>query len=374
MNLSFQTIAEDGLARTGRFVCAHGEVETPIFMPVGTQATVKGVMPRDLREVGARIVLGNTYHLYLRPGHERIRALGGLHAFMGWPGPILTDSGGYQVLSLSSLRDIEEAGVRFRSHIDGSSHQLTPELAMEVQAALGSDIAMPLDVCPPAGAARSEVESAVLRSLRWLDRCVATRSPRSAQALFGIVQGGVDPELRRRSVEETVARDLDGNAIGGLAVGEEKPATFDTIAATVERLPADRPRYVMGMGTPLDLVEAVALGVDMFDSVLPTRNARNAGVFTSEGRLNLRNARFRDDAGPLDESCDCYACRNFCRAYLRHLVVARELLAPVLLTLHNLRYFLDSMGRIRQAITSHRFDALRREYRSIYGKTACLDA
>jgi len=365
VSASFQVDETDGRARRGRLVTPHGEVATPIFMPVGTHGTVKGVLPEQLEEAGVELLLGNTYHLFVRPGHDVIGELGGLHRFMGWNRSILTDSGGFQVLSLAALRTVEEGGVRFRSHLDGSLMELTPELAMEIQGSLGSDIAMPLDVCPRAEAPLTEVREAVDRSLRWLDRC--RRARRAGQALFGIVQGGTDAELRRRSAEETIARDMDGYAVGGLAVGEEKGRTFDTLEGVIDRLPVDRPRYLMGMGTPADLARAVALGVDMFDSVLPTRNARNATAFTSIGRMNLRNARFRRDDRPLDPSCGCRACTGFSRAYLRHLFLAHEILAPVLLSLHNLRHFLDTIGRIRQAISARSLGRLCRELEQVDG-------
>ena len=374
MNLGFTLLASSGGARTGRFKTTHGEVRTPVFMPVGTQASVKGVLPRDLRELGAEVVLGNAYHLFLRPGHELIRELGGLHAFMGWERSILTDSGGYQVLSLAELRKVEEDGVTFRSHLDGSLRRLTPEVVMEVQNALGSDIAMPLDVCPAGQAPQAEVELAVERSLRWLRRCRAAHRRGHDQALFGIVQGGTDAELRRRSAGETVELDLDGYAIGGLAVGEDRTRTRETVARVAESLPTDRPRYLMGMGTPQDLVEAVAAGVDMFDSVLPTRNARNGGLFTSAGRLNIRNARYARDPRPLDPRCAGYCCRTFSRAYLRHLFVAREILAPVVLTMHNLQFYLDTMESIRQAISAQRFEELRRAILDLPGGPAAGDA
>jgi queuine tRNA-ribosyltransferase len=367
MDLAFALEARDGGARLGRFRTGHGVVRTPTFMPVGTQGSVKAVLPRDLEALGAEVVLGNTYHLYLRPGHRVVAELGGLHRFMAWDRPILTDSGGYQVLSLQGLSQVSEEGVRFRSHLDGSSHLLTPELAMEVQDALDSDIAMPLDICPPAGAPLAEVEEAVTRSIRWLERCKKARVRPDQQALFGIVQGGTDPELRRRSAAATVALDLDGYAVGGLAVGEDKALTFDTVERVTRELPADRPRYLMGMGTPQDLVEGVARGIDMFDSVLPTRNARNAALFTSAGRVNIRNARYRSDPRPLDPACRCYTCTRFSRGYLRHLYHAGEVLAPVLLTLHNLTYYLDTMERIRQSIAARRFEELRREIRAIPG-------
>ncbi|NDY43177.1 tRNA guanosine(34) transglycosylase Tgt [Dissulfurirhabdus thermomarina] len=348
-------------ARAGRLHTVHGEVPTPAFMPVGTQATVKSLTPEDLHGLGARILLGNTYHLYLRPGHERIRRLGGLHRFMGWDGPILTDSGGFQVYSLAALARIEEEGAVFRSHVDGSLHRLTPELAVEVQEALGSDVMMCLDTCIPYPAGEAEVARASGLTTRWAARCLAARR-RPELRLFGIVQGGMDPVWRRRSAEELAALGFDGYALGGLSVGEPKALMLEMVETARPCLPADRPVYAMGVGTPEDLVECVARGVDLFDCVLPTRNARNGQLFTSFGRIVIKNARYKEDPGPVDPACTCYTCRHFSRAYLRHLFVARELLAYRLNTIHNLHYFLELMRRMREAIERDAFEAFRRDF------------
>jgi len=356
----FRQLASDGPARTGRLTTPRGTVETPAFMPVGTAGAVKAVTPDELRACGARIILSNTYHLYLRPGHEIVRELGGLHSFMGWSGPILTDSGGFQVLSMGGLCRIEEEGVEFRSHLDGAVHRLTPESAMEIQAALGSDIAMVLDLCPPLPSSREEIERAVAVTTRWARRCIdAYRGPGVA---FAIVQGGTHRDLRERSANELLALDLPGYAIGGVSVGESREAIAATVRFTAEMLPADRPRYLMGVGRPQDLVEAVAAGVDMFDCVMPTRNARNGTLFTSEGKVHIKRSQYRRDARPLDENCPCETCRLYSRAYLRHLFVSGEILASRLHTIHNLTYYLQLMERMRQAIEEGRFDPFRREF------------
>ncbi|MBN2362229.1 MAG: tRNA guanosine(34) transglycosylase Tgt [Deltaproteobacteria bacterium] len=354
-------------ARCGRFATPHGGFETPIFMPVGTAGSVKALGPDDLEAVGAEIILGNTYHLMLRPGAEALVRLGGLHRMMAWPRSILTDSGGFQVFSLAALRRIDESGVEFRSHLDGSSHFLSPERSLEIQSAIGSDIAMALDVCPRLPASRAEVEEAMRLTTLWLGRCVAawrqddpgSSPPAGGQALFGIVQGGVDEGLRRRHSEEICSHDLPGFAIGGLSVGEDRAAMRAACQYTAALLPADRPRYLMGIGTPADLVCAIADGIDMFDCVMPTRNARNGSVFTSTGRLAIKNACFALDPAPLDAQCRCYTCRTFSRAYLRHLFVARELLVYRLLSLHNLTYYLDLMHAARAAIRAGTLSALR---------------
>jgi queuine tRNA-ribosyltransferase len=352
----FELLATDGVARRGRLLTNHGPVDTPAFMPVGTRGTVKALAPDDLRAVGAQIVLGNTYHLLLRPGPDVVRELGGLHRFMAWDGPILTDSGGFQVFSLARLRRVSEDGVQFRSPEDGSTHLLTPERSIEVQRALGSDIVHPLDECLTYPATRAETEQSLALTLRWARRAKAAhgREP-GGQALFGIVQGGMYPDLRRRAVEETVATGFDGYAIGGMAVGEPKPVMYELTAQVAAALPADQPRYLMGVGKPADLVEAVARGVDMFDCVLPTRNARNGQCFTWEGPLTIKQARYARDDRPLDEGCACYTCRQFSRAYLRHLFVSKELLAYRLLTLHNVHFFLALMAEMRAAIDGGRF-------------------
>ena len=360
----FQLLATDGAARRGRLSTAHGDVETPAFMPVGTQGTVKSLTPADLRAVGAQIVLGNTYHLFLRPGPEIVAALGGLHAFMAWDGPILTDSGGFQVFSLAKLRTISEDGVRFRSPIDGSARLLTPELSIAIQQALGSDIVHPLDECLAHPATREATEASLALTLRWAARSQACHRQHGKPdvALFGIVQGGVYEDLRRRAVEETVARGFDGYAIGGMAVGEGQASLYDLTALVAERLPAGQPRYLMGVGKPENLVEAVARGVDMFDCVLPTRNARNGQAFTADGPLTIKQARYTRDREPLEADCPCYTCRNFSRAYLRHLFMAEELLVYRLLSLHNLTFFLGLMRAMQKAVASGLFAAFRARF------------
>lgn len=342
--------ATDGEARAGILRTAHGDVPTPAFMPVGTKGTVKGIEPDRLRELGATILLGNTYHLYFRPGADVVAELGGLHAFMGWEGPILTDSGGFQVFSLrDTIVAADEEGVTFRSVYDGEAARLTPELAAEVQAYLGSDVAMCLDICLPAGASREALQAAAERTTRWAERQLA--APRAdGQLLFGISQGGTDPELRRRSVEEIAALPFDGNALGGLSVGEERDVMLDTVAWAAPSLPAEKPRYFMGIGDPEGIVDVVERGVDMFDCVLPTRLGRTGSALTWEGRLSLRNARFARDPAPLQEGCPCPACTRFSRAYLRHLVNQQELLGLVLLSQHNVRFLLDLTAAARVAV------------------------
>ncbi len=355
--LRFELLAADGRARRGRLWTPRGCVETPAFLPVGTAGAVKAVTPEELRDAGAQIVLCNTYHLYLRPGHEIVRELGGLHRFMHWEGPILTDSGGFQVFSLASLREVDDGGVRFRSHLDGSLHVFTPEKSMEVQAALGSDIAMVLDDCPPWPAPREVVERSVARTTQWARRSRETY--RGPGALFGIVQGGTDRELRERSARELAALDLAGYAVGGLSVGEPVELMHATAAFTAELLPEDRPRYLMGVGRPEDLVEAVAAGYDLFDCVIPTRNARNGLLFTSQGRVHIKHSRYKRDGDPLDPHCPCATCRHYSRAYLRHLYLAREILAARLHTLHNLTYYLGLMARLRAAVAQGEFGRVR---------------
>ena len=355
---AFGLVSTDGAARTGVLRLERGSVLTPAFMPVGTAATVKAMLPDSVAATGADIVLANTYHLMLRPGAERIAQLGGLHRFMNWPYPILTDSGGYQVMSLSSLRDISEEGVRFRSHIDGSQHFLSPERAMEIQSLLGSDIQMVLDECPAFPATEAEIVSSLALSMRWAKR--SKTAFRGTGACFGIVQGGIYPRLRERSVHELITIGFDGYAVGGLAVGEGQSAMFDVLEATVPHLPADRPRYLMGVGKPDDIVGAVVRGIDMFDCVLPTRSGRNGQAFTWDGALNLRNARHADDSSPLDPLCACPACRSYSRAYLHHVVKAGEIIASMLLTWHNLHFFQDLMRALREAAgqgTSREFAA-----------------
>ncbi|HET7293161.1 MAG TPA: tRNA guanosine(34) transglycosylase Tgt [Vicinamibacteria bacterium] len=357
---SFEVVARSGRARAGVLRTAHGPVETPVFMPVGTAGAVKAVLQRDLAELGATLLLANTYHLMLRPGDRLIRELGGLHGFTGWKGPFLTDSGGYQVFSLAELRRVTEEGVRFQSHLDGSAHLLSPERSMEIQMNLGADIAMAMDECPPSTAPRAEVEAAALRTTRWAERSRAAHT-RGDQWLFAIVQGGVSPELRERSARELVAMGFQGYGIGGLAVGEEKPVRENVLDVVEPLLPQDKPRYLMGVGTPEDILEAVARGVDMFDCVLPTRNARNGQLFTRRGRLSIRNARFADDPRPVDSECGCLTCRSVSRAYLRHLHKAGEIVAATLLTLHNLALYLDTLRAIRQSIVFGRFEEFRQE-------------
>jgi queuine tRNA-ribosyltransferase len=363
----FELLATDGAARRGRLTTPHGIVDTPAFMPVGTRGAVKSLSPDDVREAGAQIVLGNTYHLLLRPGPDLVRELGGLHRFMAWDGPILTDSGGFQVFSLAKLRKLTEDGVEFRSPTDGATHFLSPERAIEIQCALGSDIVHPLDECLAYPATREDTERSLALTLRWAQRSLtAHRALAGAQALFGIVQGGSYLDLRARAVAETVALGFAGYAIGGMAVGEPKPVMRDLTEAVARALPAGQPRYLMGVGKPEDLVESVARGVDMFDCVLPTRNARNGQCFTPDGPLTLKQARFARDPAPLQEDCPCYACRRFSRAYLRHLFMADELLIYRLLSLHNLYFFLGLMAAMRAAIAASAFEAFRARFFARY--------
>ena len=365
----FELLARDGAARTGVIHTPRGEIRTPAFMPVGTAATVKAMMPDSVRETGADILLGNTYHLMLRPGAERIARLGGLHKFMDWQRPILTDSGGFQVMSLSALRKISEDGVKFQSHIDGHAEFLSPERAMEIQRLLGSDIQMVFDECPALPATHAAIEKSMALSMRWAKRSKdafgeQTDEERAGKACFGIVQGGTFADLRVRSAEALQEIGFDGYAVGGLAVGEPQSAMFETLDATVPHLPQDRPRYLMGVGKPSDIVGAVLRGIDMFDCVLPTRSGRNGQAFTSEGTLNLRNARFAEDAGPLDPACDCPACVRSSRAYLHHVVKAGEIIAAMLLTWHNLKFYQNLMQELRQAIFESRVEALALRYKA----------
>jgi queuine tRNA-ribosyltransferase len=402
--IRFELLATDGAARRGRLATSRGVIETPVFMPVGTAATVKTLEPRDLEALGARIVLANTYHLFLRPGHERVRRLGGLHRFMSWSGAVLTDSGGFQVFSLGErggegrdrsgpgLVEIAEEGVTFRSHLDGSRHFLSPERAVEVQEALGADVIMAFDECPPSLADRAYHEVSLARTQRWLVRCrdawrraeeekatlreargerssplagsppsAAAGADASPCALFGIAQGGLFPDLRARAIEDAAALDLPGYALGGYAVGEAPAQMWEGVARDAPLLPAQKPRYLMGVGTPEDLLAGIAAGIDMFDCVLPTRTARNGLLFTSQGKLVIRNARHADDEGPADPACACYTCRTFSRAYLRHLFKAGEILALRLNTLHNLHFYLSLMQDARRAIEEGRFAAFRAE-------------
>jgi queuine tRNA-ribosyltransferase len=357
----FEVQATDGAARAGLLRTAHGEVETPVFMPVGTKGTVKTLHPDEVRDLGAQILLGNTYHLHFRPGDELIRDLGGLHRFMGWDAPILTDSGGFQVFSLrDTIAKVDDDGVTFRSVYDGAATRFTPELAAAIQTNLGSDIAMCLDQVPPTGIPRRTLEEAVPRTTLWARQ--QRDAPRaSGQLRFGITQGGVDPELRRRSTEEIAELGFDGNAIGGLAIGEDRDTTFETTDWAAQLLPADKPRYFMGIGDPVGILEVIEAGIDMFDCVLPTRTARTGSALTNEGRLNLRNARFARDEGPLDPSCDCPACARFTRAYIRHLVNQNELLGLRLLSLHNLRFLIELTRGARDAIEAGGFASYKRE-------------
>jgi queuine tRNA-ribosyltransferase len=350
VTIGFEVLARDGGARRGRLSTAHGGIETPVFMPVGTAATVKAMTAEGVAATGARILLANTYHLMLRPGAERIAALGGLHRFMNWPHAILTDSGGFQVMSLAKLREIREQGVTFRSHLDGSAHLLTPERSIEIQRLLGADITMVLDECTPYPAPVPAVEVSMELSLRWADRSRGTFVERPGHGVFGIVQGGVHPDLRLRSASRLIDIGFDGYAIGGLAIGEGQQVTFAVLDATVPALPEDRPRYLMGVGKPADLVGAVMRGIDMFDCVVPTRSGRTAQAFTRTGALNLRNARHADDPAPLDPECRCPACGGHSRAYLHHLCKSGEILAAMLLTAHNLQYYADLMAEMRDAI------------------------
>jgi queuine tRNA-ribosyltransferase len=359
---SFSLLATDGAARAGVMRTPHGDVRTPIFMPVGTQATVKALTPEMVRTAGAQIILGNTYHLTLRPGDELVRDLGGLHRFMHWDGPILTDSGGFQVFSLATQVKITDHGAAFRSHIDGSPLELTPERAVEIQQNLGSDIAMVLDECPPADAPPAKMKAAVDRTLRWADRCKKHHS-RPEQSQFAIVQGGLDLGLRAACAQELAAMGFPGYALGGFSVGESPEAMHDALPACAAFLPTHKPRYLMGVGRPDDLLAGVAAGIDMFDCVMPTRNGRNALAFTWDGPLRLRNAKHRRDSAPLDSNCSCYCCANYSRAYLHHLFAADEMLGPTLLSLHNIAFYLRLMADARVAITAGTFGAFR---------TACL--
>jgi queuine tRNA-ribosyltransferase len=380
-SIAFKVNARDGAARQATLYTRRGEIETPVFMPIGTAGTVKGVRFEQLEstDLDARIILGNTYHLLLRPGLEVVRSCGGLHRFISWERPILTDSGGFQVWSLGELRKLTEEGVEFRSHLDGSSHLISPEISMEIQATLGSEIVMAFDECASCNATHEETRASMELTARWAQRSLKrfkelqndaadlgrldpTSEVSGEQALFGIVQGASDVDLRRESLAHTVEIGFDGYAIGGLSVGEEKPVMWGIIDEIVPLMPYDRPRYLMGVGTPEDLVEAVARGVDMFDCVLPTRNGRTGQAFTSKGKVNVKNARWATDTDPLDENCGCQVCRRHSRAYLRHLYVSGEMLASILLTHHNLAFFLDTMKGVRQAIRSGEFTNFRRKF------------
>ncbi len=346
-------------ARLFTFQTEHGEITAPQFMPVGTQATVKAVLPRDLKEIGAQMILGNTYHLYLRPGHKLIEKLGGLHRFMNWDGPILTDSGGFQVFSLSKLNKVTDEGVEFQSHIDGSRHFFNPELSMEIQASLGSDVVMAFDECPAYTEDKTVVAKSMERTLRWAQRCRDYKL-KSHQKLFGIVQGGMFTDLRQECLERLVAMGFDGYAIGGLSIGEPVEIMHKMTQAVAPLLPKDKPRYLMGVGRPQDLIVGVASGIDIFDCVMPTRNARNGQLFTSIGKLNIKNAKYTEDASPLDSECECYTCKNYSKAYLRHLFITQEILSSTLNSIHNLAFYLTVMRTLRSSIPKsskeNRFD------------------
>lgn len=358
MNIPFELITTDprSSARLGKLHTAHGVVETPVFMPVGTQGTVKAMLPETLHQLGAQIILGNTYHLFLRPGHELVRKMGGLHKFMNWSGPILTDSGGFQVFSLGQLRKISEEGVRFQSHLDGSHQMLTAESSIAIQQALGSDIIMVFDECIPYPATREYVIDSTERSMRWAKRSKEAHKRDDGSALFGIVQGGMHADLRQKSAADLVNIGFDGYAIGGLSVGEDAQMMYEVMDYTLPHLPVDRPRYVMGVGTPENLIEGVRRGVDMFDCVMPTRNARNGVLFTSFGKLSIKQARYFDDPRPIDPACDCYVCRHYSRAYLRHVYQSNEILSSMLNTQHNLHYYVGLMRQIRVALAAGTFE------------------
>jgi queuine tRNA-ribosyltransferase len=375
MSFRFSVTRTDGAARAGLVTTPHGTIETPMFMPVGTQGAVKAMTVRMLEDAGAAIILGNTYHLWLRPGAALIARRGGLHRFNGWSRPILTDSGGYQVFSLAERRKLDEQGVEFRSHLDGSRHVLTPERAVEIQACLGSDIAMVLDECPPHPSTREAIQTSLALTTRWARRCQmrldelrdgatidGLRPTNPGQVQFGIVQGGVYADLRRESAESLAALGFPGYAIGGLSVGEPNDVMYEVVGGVAPHLPVDKPRYLMGVGTPADIVEAVDRGIDLFDCVMPTRNARNGQLFTSQGPLNIKNARFAEDDLPPDPSCRCYTCTHFSRAYLRHLYAAGEMTGSILNTVHNVSFYLDTMRRIRQAISLGTFAAFKHDF------------
>ena len=363
----FKHLKEDknSEARLGIIKTNHGSIDTPIFMPVGTQATVKAMTSRELKEINSQIILANTYHLYLRPGDELIKNAGGLHKFMNWDKPILTDSGGFQVFSLSDLREIKEEGVYFRSHLDGSKHFISPEKSIQIQKNLGSDIVMAFDECPPYPAEREYVENSLERTIRWAERCKREMEG-SSQALFGIIQGGVYPELRKRSVEEMKKFDFPGYSIGGLSVGEPKEEMYKMLRHTTPIMPRNKPRYLMGVGTPEDLIEGIYHGIDMFDCVMPTRIARHGQVFTSKGRMTVRNAKYKSDFRPLDVDCDCHVCQNYSRGYIRHLIKRNEILGVRLTTYHNLYFMLNFGEEIREAIRNEEFIDFREKFYQDY--------
>jgi queuine tRNA-ribosyltransferase len=364
--MKFELLKKDGVARRGKITTAHGVIDTPAFMPVGTVGTVKGILPEQLAETGAQIVLGNTYHLMLRPGAERVAALGGLHKFMNWPGPILTDSGGFQVMSLSKLRKITEEGAMFQSHFDGSSHHLTPERSIEIQHLLDADITMSFDECTPFPATEEVAAESMRLSMRWAKRSRDAFNVRDGYGIFGIVQGSVYPELRKESADALKKIGFDGYAIGGLAVGEGQELMFQTLEYTVPHLPEDRPRYLMGVGKPTDIVGAVLRGVDMFDCVIPTRSGRTAQAFTRRGTLNFMNARHAADSRPLDADCTCYTCQNYSRAYLHHMFRSGEMLGPMLLSRHNLHYFQELTAGLRGAIETGTLEQFSTKFHADY--------
>jgi queuine tRNA-ribosyltransferase len=369
MTLKFEIVKEhkNGLTRAGIIQTAHGTIETPVFMPVGTQATVKTMTPEELISVGSQIILSNTYHLYLRPGHELIAEAGGLHKFMNWPGPILTDSGGFQVFSLGDLRKIEDGGVSFRSHIDGSLHFISPEKAMEIQRSLGSDIAMTFDECTAYPCSEQEAAEAVRRTTLWAERCAQVEM-QEHQSVFGIIQGNVYRHLREKSAREIISLDFPGYAVGGLSVGEPKDLMYQVLDYTVPLMPREKPRYLMGVGSPDCLVEGIRRGIDMFDCVLQTRIARNGTVFTSAGRITVRNAEYRRDFSPLDRKCSCYTCRNYSRAYIRHLLNVNEVLGIRLTTIHNLHFTISLVKELRSAIIEGCFEEKAEEIKGVYDK------
>ena len=375
----FTVTHTDGAARRGILHTSHGSIETPVFMPVGTQGAVKAMTAQQVDEVGASIILGNTYHLMLRPGDELVARRGGLHKFIGWNKPILTDSGGYQVFSLAERRKVKEHGVEFRSHLDGSAHLLTPERSVDIQANLGSDIVMVLDECPALPSTPDVINRSLEMTARWAARCREHFVQKRAsgpdpfpQMQFGIVQGGTFPELRAKSAELTVSIGFEGYALGGLSVGEPNETMYQVVSATAPLLPAGQPRYLMGVGTPIDLVECVARGIDMFDCVMPTRNARNGQLFTSLGPINIKNVQYAEDDGPVDPACQCYTCRTFSRAYLRHLYASGEMTGGTLNTLHNLSFYLDTMRRIREAISFGRFEEFRQKFHQTFTRRALI--
>ena len=369
MTFSFKLLHEEKetRARTGEITTPHGKIQTPIFMPAGTQATVKAMSPEELKEINSLIILANTYHLYLRPGSELIAEAGGLHEFMNWDRPILTDSGGFQVFSLSDMREIEEEGVHFRSHLDGSKHFISPEKAIEIQKDLGADIIMAFDECPPYPSDYDYVAESLDRTIRWAERCKKAKSSVD-QALFGIIQGGIYKKLRKRSVQAMRELDFPGYALGGLSVGETKEEMIEILEHTTPLLPNDKPRYLMGVGTPEDLIEAVKNGIDMFDCVMPTRIARHGQVFTSSGRLTIRNATYKKDFTPLDPQCDCYVCKNYTRGYIRHLMKRKEILGMRLNTYHNLYFLINMMKEVREAINDNNFLSYRKDFYHKYGE------